>query len=76
MTMVKAPPKQTPIASRTTPGEAAASEPPMVKISTMAAPTYMPARAERTRWLTSERRCASSLATACPARVCTASVYM
>ncbi len=49
ITMVSAPPKQTPIDSRTTPGEAVDSVPPMVKISTMAAPTYTPASAERTR---------------------------
>ena len=49
MTMVRAPPKQMPMVIFTSPGESLESVPPMVKMSTIAAPTYMPASIERTR---------------------------
>ena len=74
--MVSAPPKQMPMVMRTAPGLSLDREPPMVKISTMAAPTYIPASRERTRWLGKDRRCAASLAAAWSPRVRTASVYM
>ena len=48
-TMVSAPPKQTPMRRRTAPGELFESRPPIVKMSTMAAPTYIPASMDRTR---------------------------
>ena len=49
MTMVNAPPKQTPITKRTAPGDSFDKVPPTVKIKAMAAPTYMPAIMERIR---------------------------
>src|SRR5438874_1649516 len=49
ITIVRAPPKQTPITTRSVPGAAFAISPPIVKIRTIAAPTYIPARADRTR---------------------------
>src|SRR3954471_5697598 len=55
-TKVSAPPKQTPMTSRTTAGMSFDSVPPTVKISTMQIPTYIPASIERTVWLTSDRR--------------------
>src|SRR5262249_12837776 len=61
---------------RTIPGEYGAIDPPMVNIRTMAAPTYMPAMAERTRWPTRDRRCSFSFMTACSLRPCTASTYI
>src|SRR5262249_48416241 len=75
-TMVSAPPKQTPIANRTTPGEPVDNVPPMVKISTIAAPTYMPASMERTKWLINDPFWPASLAAACSLRVVMASLYM
>ena len=48
----------------------------MVKMSTMAAPTYMPASIERTRWLTSERRWSVELGGGLLAQGLTVSVYM
>src|SRR4051794_15954903 len=41
----------------------------------MAAPTYMPAIMERTRWLRRERRCAVNLAAACSPRAWIVSAY-
>src|SRR3954447_21844271 len=75
-TSVSAPPKHTPMTSRTTPGDSLDSEPPTVKIRKIAAPTYIPASIERTKWLTSERFCAASLAAAWSPRALMVSVYM
>src|SRR5262245_34710025 len=47
----------------------------MVKIRTMAAPTYIPASADRTRWASNERRWPSSFATAWTESVSIASLY-
>src|SRR5205807_1735082 len=75
ITMVSAPPKQMPMVMRTAPGLSLDREPPMVKIRTMAAPTYMPASIDRTRWPGNERLCPASLAAAWSPRVKTDSVY-
>src|SRR5436190_12203282 len=77
ITMVSAPPKHTPMSSRTgPPGTPLPTVPPTVKMRAMAAPTYMPASIDRTRWLMSERRCASSFAAACSPITLTVSEYM
>src|SRR6266446_6082442 len=75
ITMVSAPPKQMPLVMRTAPGLSLEREPPMVKIRTMAAPTYIPASMDRTRWLGNERFCPASLAAAWSPSAKTASVY-
>ena len=76
MTMVSAPPKQTPMTGFTSAGKSFDSAPPMVKISTIAAPTYMPASIDRTRWAGSESRCAAIFAAACSPIVSIASAYI
>ena len=76
MTIVSAPPKQMPMVMRTRLGEVPTIEPPIVKIKTIAAPTYMPASIERTKWLANERRWAVIFAAACSAMVWTVSEYM
>ena len=49
ITIVNAPPKQTPINSLVAPGAPVLMNAPTVKMSTIAAPTYMPASIERTK---------------------------